>query len=157
MLQGHGRTSPLLYRAALSCQYNVVSFATLRVLSCLHSPGLCCSCCNASRFCCNLEPCNLMTATKVTRNYLHFIYPEGSLLTRARRWTLSKVRWVQSTFSRPMSLVSVLMLSPCTYLGLRSGIFSSGFQAVGAVTKLHASRSRQNRTTLQHEQRSPRE
>jgi hypothetical protein len=50
-------------RAALSQQYSVASFATLQVLSCLHSPGLRCSCCNVVRFCCDLEACNLMTAT----------------------------------------------------------------------------------------------
>jgi hypothetical protein len=30
------------YRAALNQEYSVVSFATPRVLSCLHSPGLRC-------------------------------------------------------------------------------------------------------------------
>jgi hypothetical protein len=34
------------HRAALSQQYSVASCATLRVLSCLHSPVLRCSCCN---------------------------------------------------------------------------------------------------------------
>jgi hypothetical protein len=53
-----------LYCAALSQQYSVVSFATLRVLSCLYSPGLC-SCCNVVRFCCDSEACNLVTAILV--------------------------------------------------------------------------------------------
>jgi hypothetical protein len=34
---------PLPYRAVLNHQCSVASFATLRVLSCLHSPGLRCS------------------------------------------------------------------------------------------------------------------
>jgi hypothetical protein len=52
-----------LYRAAPSQQCSVASFATLRFLSCLHSPGLRCSCCNVVRFCCDLESGNLVTAT----------------------------------------------------------------------------------------------
>jgi hypothetical protein len=53
------------YRAALSQQYSVASFATLQILNCLHSPGICSSCCNDVRFCCDLEACNLVTATIV--------------------------------------------------------------------------------------------
>jgi hypothetical protein len=34
---------------AVSRQYSVASFAMLLLLSCLHSPGLCCSCCNVVR------------------------------------------------------------------------------------------------------------
>jgi hypothetical protein len=52
------------YRAALSHQYSI---ATLRVLSCLHSPGLRCSCCNVVRFCCDLEAYNLVMAITVTQ------------------------------------------------------------------------------------------
>jgi hypothetical protein len=51
------------YRAALSQQYSVDSFATLRVLSCVHWPGLRCSCCNVERLCCDLEAYTLMTAS----------------------------------------------------------------------------------------------
>jgi hypothetical protein len=51
------------YFAALSQQYSVASFATLLGLSCLHSSGLHCSCCNVVRFCCVLEACNLVTTT----------------------------------------------------------------------------------------------
>jgi hypothetical protein len=47
-------------RAAHRQEY---SDATLRVLSCLHSPELRCSCCNVVRFFCDLELCNLVTAT----------------------------------------------------------------------------------------------
>jgi hypothetical protein len=54
------------YRAAICYQYSVASFATVRVLSCLHSHGLGCSCCNVVRFFCDLEACNLVTATAVT-------------------------------------------------------------------------------------------
>jgi hypothetical protein len=43
------------------------SFATLLVLSCLHSLGLRCSCCNVVRFFCDLEACNLVTATIIPR------------------------------------------------------------------------------------------
>jgi hypothetical protein len=45
-----GRHPPPPYHAALSHQYSGASFATLLVLSCLHSPGLGCSCCNVVRF-----------------------------------------------------------------------------------------------------------
>jgi hypothetical protein len=51
-----------LYRAALSQQHGVASFAALRVASCLHSPGLHCSCCNIVRFYCDLETCNFVAA-----------------------------------------------------------------------------------------------
>jgi hypothetical protein len=52
--------------------YNIASFATLLLPSCIHSPGLRCSCYNVTRFYCNLEACNLVTAaifhkaTKIT-------------------------------------------------------------------------------------------
>jgi hypothetical protein len=46
---------PPPYQAALSHQYSVASFATLRALICLHSPGLHCSCCNVVRYCCDLK------------------------------------------------------------------------------------------------------
>jgi hypothetical protein len=46
------------YRAALSQQYSVASFATMQVLNCLRSPGLHCSCCNVVRFFHDLEACN---------------------------------------------------------------------------------------------------
>jgi hypothetical protein len=39
------------YRTALSQQYSVVSCSTLRVPSCLYSPGRRSSCCNIVRFC----------------------------------------------------------------------------------------------------------
>jgi hypothetical protein len=46
MLQDHGRSSPPLpFCAAINHQNSIASFATLRVLNCLHSPGLRCSCC----------------------------------------------------------------------------------------------------------------
>jgi hypothetical protein len=50
------------YRAALSQRNSVVSFATPRVLNCLYSPGLRCSCCNGVRFCCDLEAWILVAA-----------------------------------------------------------------------------------------------
>jgi hypothetical protein len=49
-------------RAAISRQYGVASFSKLRVLSCLHSPGFRCSCCNIVPFFCDLETCNLVMA-----------------------------------------------------------------------------------------------
>jgi hypothetical protein len=51
------------YRAAPSYRYSDASFATLQVLSCLHSPGFSSSCCNSVRFCCDLEECNLFAET----------------------------------------------------------------------------------------------
>jgi hypothetical protein len=53
------------YRAALSQHYSVASFATLLILSCLHSHSLRYSCRNVVRFCCDLETYNFMTATVV--------------------------------------------------------------------------------------------
>jgi hypothetical protein len=58
-------TPPPPYRAARSQHYRVASFATLRVLSCLHSPRFRCSCCNVVRFFCDLEACSLVTVTLV--------------------------------------------------------------------------------------------
>jgi hypothetical protein len=46
----------------MSHQYSVAGFATVRVLSCLHSPGLHFSCWDVVRFYCDLEACNLVTA-----------------------------------------------------------------------------------------------
>jgi hypothetical protein len=54
-----------LYLAALRQQYNVTSFATVQVLSCLLSPWLCCLCCSGVQFCCDSEACNLVIATIV--------------------------------------------------------------------------------------------
>jgi hypothetical protein len=48
---------------ALSHQYSIAGFVTLRVLSYPHSPGLRSFCCNVVWFCCDLEVCNLVTAT----------------------------------------------------------------------------------------------
>jgi hypothetical protein len=44
-------------------RYSVASFTALLVMSCHYSPELRCSCCNVVRFYCNLEACNLVTAT----------------------------------------------------------------------------------------------
>jgi hypothetical protein len=58
--EDNNRLGPLV-----SQQYSVATFATLRVLSYLHSPGLRCSCCNVARFRRDLQACNLVTATVV--------------------------------------------------------------------------------------------
>jgi hypothetical protein len=60
-----GGLNPPPYRAALSQQYSVASFATLRVASYFHSPGLRRSCCNVVRFRCALQACSLVTAATV--------------------------------------------------------------------------------------------
>jgi hypothetical protein len=46
---------PPAQHAALSLKCSVVSFATLHVGSCLHSPALRRSCCNVARLYCHLE------------------------------------------------------------------------------------------------------
>lgn len=62
-LQGHGRSLPSFpYRVAVSQQYSVDRFATLRFLNCLHSRGLRCQRCNV---CCEREERSLVAATKV--------------------------------------------------------------------------------------------
>jgi hypothetical protein len=58
----------------------LVRFATLLVLSCLHSPGLRCSCCNVVRFCCDLATCRLVTATFAPSS-LHSAPTVGGRLT----------------------------------------------------------------------------
>jgi hypothetical protein len=69
MYEGHRRTShaspPSHYRAALSQQYSVGGFATLLVLSCLHSYEFRSSCCNVVRCYCDLEERTLVTYTTV--------------------------------------------------------------------------------------------
>jgi hypothetical protein len=45
---------------AFKSQYSVASFAVLRVLNCLYSPGLCCSYRNVARFCMYLAVFNLV-------------------------------------------------------------------------------------------------
>jgi hypothetical protein len=59
---------PPPYRLALSKQYRVASFATARVLSCLHSRGLRCSCCRVTWFNCDSEACNLVTAAMTAKD-----------------------------------------------------------------------------------------
>jgi hypothetical protein len=62
---------------APSHRYSVASFATLRVMSCLHSPGLLCSCCNVVRFCCDLEACNwwlLLSCWRYVRNVKEHVH-----------------------------------------------------------------------------------
>jgi hypothetical protein len=54
------------FRAALSQQESVASFATVRVLSCLHPPLF--SCCNTVIFCCDLEARNLVVTITVRKS-----------------------------------------------------------------------------------------
>jgi hypothetical protein len=49
---------------AVSQQHSTASFAMLRFLVCFHLPAICCSCCNAVQFCCDLEAYNLVMDTK---------------------------------------------------------------------------------------------
>jgi hypothetical protein len=64
-MEGLHPPPPSRYRAALSQQYSVASFVTLRILNCLHWSGLRCSCCNVVWFGCDLEAYNLLTASTV--------------------------------------------------------------------------------------------
>jgi hypothetical protein len=54
------------YRTARSQEHSAASFATLRVLNCLHSPGVLCSSSNVVGFCCDFEDRNLLTAATIT-------------------------------------------------------------------------------------------
>jgi hypothetical protein len=47
--------------------------------------------------------------------------------TRARHWTLSWAKWIQSTVSHSNSLISTLILSSHLYLDCPSGLFPFGF------------------------------
>jgi len=51
-----------------------------------------------------------------------------TVLTTARQWSLSWARSIQSTFSQPFSLRSILILSSHLRMSLSSGFFPSGFQ-----------------------------
>jgi hypothetical protein len=62
----------LHFRAFPSHQYSVASYATLRVLNSLHSPGPSRSCCNVVRLYCGLEACNLVT-TVIESDAFHSI------------------------------------------------------------------------------------
>jgi hypothetical protein len=57
------------------------------------------------------------------------LYESRKFITvlRARHWSLSRARCIQSTFFHPISLRSVLKLSPHLRLGLQSGLFPSDF------------------------------
>jgi hypothetical protein len=79
MLQGHLRTSPRSHRAALSQQHSVAGFATMWVLSCLHSPGLRCSCYNVVRFCCDLEARSLVMAAVIRMRYMNLRFADAGL------------------------------------------------------------------------------
>jgi hypothetical protein len=50
------------------------------------------------------------------------------MLARARHWSLSWVRWIQSTPSHLISLRFILISSSHVHLGLRSGLFPFGFR-----------------------------
>jgi len=50
-----------------------------------------------------------------------------ALFSRVHHWTLPWASWIHSTPSHPVSLISSVMLSSYLCLGLRSGIFPSGF------------------------------
>jgi len=52
---------------------------------------------------------------------------QGSLCLQACQWSLPWGRWIQSTPSQPISLRSVLILSPYICLRLLSGLFLSFF------------------------------
>jgi hypothetical protein len=52
---------------------------------------------------------------------------EITVFTRARHFSLTWARWIQSTPSHPISLRSSLMLSSHLRLGLPSGLFPTGF------------------------------
>jgi hypothetical protein len=58
------------YCAAVSEEYSVATFATLRVLSCFNSLGFSCSCYNRTRCCCVFEACSLMTGLNIVPNSL---------------------------------------------------------------------------------------
>lgn len=60
-----GSTPPPLFRTALSHQWSVARFATLLVLSCIHSPVLWSSCGNVVRFWRHLQACNFIAATGI--------------------------------------------------------------------------------------------
>jgi hypothetical protein len=59
----------------------------------------------------------------------HFMDPEDHLtvFTRARHWSLSWGRWIQSTPCHSISLRSILIPSYHLWLDLPSGLFPSGF------------------------------
>jgi hypothetical protein len=50
-----------------------------------------------------------------------------AVFTRARQWTLSWARWIQSTLSHWNSFRSIFIFSSLLSLGLRSSLFPSGF------------------------------
>jgi hypothetical protein len=91
------------FRAARSQQYSFANFATVRVLSCFHSPGLRCSCCKGGRFCCDLETCNLVTATINWLTISCQAIPSPGVKQAVELWgeraLVSKLQyWVQSVF-----------------------------------------------------------
>jgi hypothetical protein len=73
------------YRAALCHQYSVASFATLRVLGCLHSPGLRCSCCNVARFFCDPEACDVRVKF-VCSHKSSFVFRKDLIVRNVYSW-----------------------------------------------------------------------
>jgi hypothetical protein len=65
--------TPLPYCVAVNYPDIVASFAAVRVLSCLRSPRLCCSCCDVVRLWRDLEACSVTMATVVVLYLVHFV------------------------------------------------------------------------------------
>jgi len=50
-----------------------------------------------------------------------------TVFTKARHWSIYRVRWIQYTMSHPISLTSILILSSRLRLDLLNSLFPSGF------------------------------
>jgi len=60
-----------------------------------------------------------------------------TMFIRARHWSLSWARWIQSTLSYQISLTSMPILSCHPLLGLLSSLFTSGFRTKILFTLLN--------------------
>jgi hypothetical protein len=81
------------HHAGPSRQYKVANSATPRLLSCLHSPGLGCSCYNVVRYFSDREAWNLLTATTLTCS--QSVIEKSWMLSEAES-NLQKVEWAKS-------------------------------------------------------------
>lgn len=82
---------PLPHRVALSHQYNAVSTTTLQVLSSLHSPGFCSTCCNVGRHSCDLKVCTLVT--DITINFTNYVSYKLQIMRLSSVSTVTTTLW----------------------------------------------------------------
>jgi hypothetical protein len=100
------------FHTDLGHQNSVASSPTLRILSCLYSPVLCCSSCNVAQFLSDHEACNLVTATTIgtfqQRTNARLIRTAMDLATSPH----TSLRWIVTPRPTPCRLCATASYRP---------------------------------------------